>query len=234
MAMKKNRHTLLKRLWRVATYLSSLALFISGMAFFIIGVYFVAVFSGAMEDAVIDPVNNSTGTDNGDMQDICIKCMPTYVWIPILLGVIIMVLSVLGCCGAKYFSRLMMGVFILFTSVVIFVQLIFTAILFVDVSLLAQGLGVDEQQATSMRDIFEDSRNAVSTSFLVVLFVEIAAVAAAFFFRNQITGDEMEGKYHLDLDKQGLEGERERRRMQFEMQARQLASGEKSKRFGVF
>jgi len=161
MAMKKNRHTLLKRLWRVATYLSSLALFISGMAFFIIGVYFVAVFSGAMEDAVIDPVNNSTGTDNGDMQDICIKCMPTYVWIPILLGVIIMVLSVLGCCGAKYFSRLMMGVFILFTSVVIFVQLIFTAILFVDVSLLAQGLGVDEQQATSMRDIFEDSRNAV-------------------------------------------------------------------------
>mmetsp|Transcript_53763 Transcript_53763/g.125681 ORF Transcript_53763/g.125681 Transcript_53763/m.125681 type:complete len:231 (+) Transcript_53763:150-842(+) len=220
-----------KRLCRVVTYFSSFILGLSGLIFFIIGCYFVALFSGALKGLNNDndaAAKNATAVDDG-VKDL--SHMPFYVWIPILLGAIILLTSLLGCAGAKYYNRLFLALYIIFVTLIFMFQLVVAAMLFADSSVMT-GLGVEEKQQSELAQLFNESSQAVAISFLVVLFVEILVILSAYFFRGQITGDELEGKWvHADLEKQAMETERDRKKLAFEMQSRRVAFGNNKRWF---
>mmetsp|Transcript_5912 Transcript_5912/g.11964 ORF Transcript_5912/g.11964 Transcript_5912/m.11964 type:complete len:227 (+) Transcript_5912:103-783(+) len=212
-----------KRLCRVVTYFSSFVLALSGLIFFIIGCYFLAVFSGEISSINSEFLANLTATED-DEEPIDLQHMPPFVWIPVVLGAIILFTSLLGCAGAKYYNRAFLMLYIFFVGIIFLFQLIVAAMLFADSSVMT-GLGVEEQQQSELAELFNESSQAVSISFLVVLFVELLVIASACFFRNQISGDELSGQWvHSDLEKQA-EAERDRKKLAFEMQSRRTAFG---------
>mmetsp|Transcript_19306 Transcript_19306/g.63891 ORF Transcript_19306/g.63891 Transcript_19306/m.63891 type:complete len:220 (-) Transcript_19306:3502-4161(-) len=213
--MGRKRHSLAKRLCRLTTYLTSAMLGCSGLIFLVIGAYFVNVLSRAISTDFSSSSSSSSSVS---------VSLPAYVWIPILLGCCLLLGSVLGCCGAKRYNRILLALYIILVIAIFIVQLVVAAILISNSAIINASLGLSEDDANSLKAILSSSQQAVRTSFIVVSIVEVFVIFSSVIFCRQITGDELETKYHMDLDKQEVEVEREKRKMQFEMQARRVAS----------
>eukprot|EP00286_Rhodomonas_abbreviata_P023668 CAMPEP_0181314140 /NCGR_PEP_ID=MMETSP1101-20121128/14649_1 /TAXON_ID=46948 /ORGANISM="Rhodomonas abbreviata, Strain Caron Lab Isolate" /LENGTH=199 /DNA_ID=CAMNT_0023421193 /DNA_START=266 /DNA_END=865 /DNA_ORIENTATION=+ len=196
------------------------------------GVYFISAFLGAIDQqdsAEVALVGNETDVE-GHTNNNQVEHLPTYVWIPMVLGAVILLTSILGCCGAKHYNRMFLALYVIFVGLIFLFQLVVAAILFADISILSHGLDIEDHRASELSEVFASSASAVSLSFLIVLFVELLVMAAACCFRGQITGDEVETSYQKDLESQ-VEEERERKKLQFEMQSRKVAFGEKRRWF---
>eukprot|EP00960_Hanusia_phi_P024919 733296-Hanusia_phi.AAC.6 len=192
--MGRKRHSLAKRLCRLTTYLTSALLGCSGLIFLVIGVYFVSVLSRAIST---DFSNSSSSSSSSASVS-----LPTYVWIPILLGCCLLLGSVLGCCGAKRYNRIFLSLYILLVIAIFIVQLVVTAIFISNSAIINASLGLSDVEAKSLLATLSSSQQVVRTSFIVVSIVEVFVVLSSVVFCQQITGDELETKYHIDLDKQ--------------------------------
>ena len=77
--------------------------------------------------------------------------MPPYVWVPILLGIFLIIAASIGFAGAKYYSRLLLLVYVIFVALLLVTQFVLAMLLFVSPSTLAWGLGLAEQQVEGWR-----------------------------------------------------------------------------------
>ncbi len=80
-----------------------------------------------------------------------------------LLGCIILFTSLLGCAGAKYYSRLFLALYILCVVALFICQLAVAAMISTDASAMT-GLGVEEQQQADLTELFNESSQAVRRS----------------------------------------------------------------------
>jgi len=249
---RRQKRSFTKRVCRLTTYATALALCLGGVTLTIMGAYFVAVFARELPHNFINPSNSSASGDeavglqldagNGtagaagasgpppsNYDD-----MPPYVWVPILLGIFLIVAAVVGCAGAKYYSRLLLLVYVVFVAGMLCTQFAMGMVLLLSPSTLAAGLGLAQQQRSTLGGLLAESQQAIATAFLVLVAVEAYVICSALCLAREVTGDELLNKSWRKTNRfLALEAERaktrEKRMMEFEMQARNTALGTGSK-----
>mmetsp|Transcript_34705 Transcript_34705/g.68063 ORF Transcript_34705/g.68063 Transcript_34705/m.68063 type:complete len:247 (-) Transcript_34705:361-1101(-) len=240
------------RTCRLINYGVTGAFMFSGLVFFFLGVGFVASFTGngvSLSAAAArandltpiegtpepDPVLNVSTTPSPLLE--FYSEVPVYLWFPIMWGCIVMVVALVGCCGIKMYSRLLLGVYVIMVIIIFFIQLIvgivFTTMYQADLLLMKQ------EEDTKYRNDLEEGSSSIVQAFFVVLFLEVGVMVTAACFRNSLTGDEKEDKKvkkakNLEDGVATREADREKRKNQFEMQSRRMAEKIKNKGKGLF
>jgi len=146
----------------------------------------------------------------------------------------LIVAAVVGCAGAKYYSRLLLLVYVVFVAGMLCTQFAMGMVLLLSPSTLAAGLGLAQQQRSTLGGLLAESQQAIATAFLVLVAVEAYVICSALCLAREVTGDELLNKSWRKTNRfLALEAERaktrEKRMMEFEMQARNTALGTGSK-----
>jgi hypothetical protein len=123
------------------------------------GAYFVAVFTRELPHNFINSMSNNSSS-SGDEGVVQLDAgngtaapppsnyeeMPPYVWAPILLGIFLIVAAVVGLAGAKYYSRLLLLVYVVLVAGMLITQFVLGMLLLLSPSTLAAGLGLAQEQ----------------------------------------------------------------------------------------
>lgn len=144
-----------------------------------------------------------------------------------------MVIAAIGCCGIKYYSRLLLALYVLIVLIIFIIQLTLALVFVTEHQDDIIGLKSDDSE--QIKEVMTKSADAVVTMFFIVLFIEALVMFTASCFRSQLTGDELDQvqtKYD-DLEEQ-KNLDKEKRKMTFEMRARNQAAKMKSGKGGFF
>jgi hypothetical protein len=152
--------------------------------------------------------------------------MPPFVVAPVIMGVFLMLISAVGFAGAKYYSRLMLGFYVVSVAAILITQFVLVILIFVRPSSVSHGFGFEDEQSAILSNLFAESQSAIAISFTVLIFVEAFVICSSMCLAREITGDELLNKSWMDLEAQAAEtsAKREKEMMAFEMQARKLVS----------
>mmetsp|Transcript_46497 Transcript_46497/g.113234 ORF Transcript_46497/g.113234 Transcript_46497/m.113234 type:complete len:241 (+) Transcript_46497:249-971(+) len=223
-----------KKLCRVLSYFMTGIFAFSGLVFFLIGVSFLAVYSNTLPsltgsadqtNIVVDGDEGGSGVPSNTPSPLvdAIGAVPTYVWFPILWGLMIMIIALFGYCGIKYYSRITLALYIILVMIVFIIQLSLALVFVTEHQEDLIGLKTDESE--QLKEVMTRSADAVINTFFVVLFIEVLVMSTAACFRMQLTGEEREqskvSKY-ADLEAD-VDAEKEKRMHNFEMQSRAAA-----------
>lgn len=132
---------------------------------------------------------------------------------------------------------MILGIYLILVLIIFFTELalglVFTTLYQTDILL------IEQEGSPILKKELQDSSYAITTSFFVVCFVEFVVLFTVGCFRSGLTGTEKEDKrekkfQNLEDDIANRDAEREKRKMQFEMQSRRMADKLKSKTGGMF
>ena len=180
------------------------------------GAYFVAVFARELPHNFINPSNSSASGDeavglqldagNGtagaagasgpppsNYDD-----MPPYVWVPILLGIFLIVAAVVGCAGAKYYSRLLLLVYVVFVAGMLCTQFAMGMVLLLSPSTLAAGLGLAQQQVKPSVVVSEPKQCAKSARKAAPILA-LARAGCCYMYRIPIADVSRDISAHTSL-----------------------------------